>query len=71
MPKALGLEFEDTPEGYMIAAAHVESLGFYSDAADLRAYARELRLKELLRGIAGLLLAGAALVFAYFHLPTS
>lgn len=68
MAKALGKEFEETPEGYMIAAAHVEELGFYRDAADLRAYARELRFRELVSNISLLLIVGAVLVIAYFRM---
>lgn len=42
----LGKKFPNTAEGYEQAAEHLYEAGFYDDARDFRAFARDMRDQE-------------------------
>jgi hypothetical protein len=64
----LGIEFEESPEGLMLASLRAEQLGLHQDARDFREAAIEARKAELLRHGTWLAVGAAAVVTVLWKL---
>lgn len=67
MAKLLGEELEETSESYWRAAQRCYDAGFRQEFFELRDHARELKFRELLRKVAGVVAALLALGLAIKH----